>query len=105
MEMTKAWIKEASKDKKIILDFYADWCAPCRIIKPTLHEIAAKNDDIEVIFINVEEHDKEMIKKQFGVKVIPNVQFWYEGLKRDMVIGNASNPQVLIDKTIRFKQI
>ena len=57
--------KIKSSDKTVLLDFYADWCGPCRMVLPLVHEIADENPQYVVGKINV---DEEMeLASQFGV--------------------------------------
>ncbi len=53
----------------IILDFYADWCAPCRMIGPVLEQIAEENSDINVVKVNVDENME--LANQYAVRGIP----------------------------------
>ena len=103
MIINKQLLKDSSKHKKIVVDFYATWCKPCVVIKPVLEEAAAKETDIEFVFINVDDYDKTFLKKEFGVIAIPNVQFWTEGKKVDFVVGATDEP-TMITKIIKFKQ-
>ena len=83
------------------MDFYADWCAPCQLIKPIIEEAEFKNEDIKFLYINVDEYDGEFLKKQFGVIAIPNIQFWYKGRKLDFIVGNIDEP-AFISRIISF---
>lgn len=53
----------------VILDFYADWCAPCRMLGPVLEQIADENEDIKVVKVNVDEN--QQLAQDFGVRGIP----------------------------------
>ena len=53
----------------VILDFYADWCAPCRMIGPVLEQIAEENSDINVVKVNVDENME--LANQYAVRGIP----------------------------------
>ena len=73
IHVTKAnWNEEVlSSDKPVLLDFWAPWCGPCRMLGPVLDEIAAERADIKVCKINV---DEEMeLASQFQVVSIPSV--------------------------------
>lgn len=61
----------------VILDFYADWCAPCRMIGPVLEQIAEENPEIKVVKVNVDENID--LANDFGVKGIPALFVLKEG--------------------------
>ena len=58
-------------DKKVLLDFWAPWCAPCRMVVPLVEEIAEERPDIKVGKVNVDEQME--LASQFGVMSIPTL--------------------------------
>ena len=60
-----------NSEKKVLLDFWAPWCAPCRMVIPLVDEIAKERTDIKVGKINVDESPE--LAKQFGVFTIPTL--------------------------------
>ena len=58
-----------NSDKTVLLDFWASWCGPCRMIAPALEEIAAEREDVLVCKVNVDEESELAVK--FGVTSIP----------------------------------
>jgi len=60
-------------DKPCIIDFYADWCQPCKMIAPTLEELATENTDINIYKVNTEE--QEELAAVFGIQSIPSILF------------------------------
>lgn len=64
-------------EKKVLLDFYADWCGPCRMVSPIVDEIADEREDILVAKINVD--DEQEIAQQFGVVSIPTLVVMQNG--------------------------
>ena len=68
--------EEVSKGT-VLLDFYADWCAPCRMIGPVLEQIANENEDIKVVKVNVDENPD--LSSNFGVRGIPALFVLKEG--------------------------
>ena len=60
-----------NSDKTVLLDFWASWCGPCRMIAPTVEEVAAERTDIKVGKVNVDEEPE--LAKQFGIVSIPTL--------------------------------
>ncbi|MBQ8392145.1 MAG: thioredoxin [Clostridia bacterium] len=58
-------------DKKILIDFYAVWCGPCKMVSPLIDQIAEENPDIKVCKVNVDE--EEELASKFGVMSIPSI--------------------------------
>ena len=48
----------------VLVDFYADWCGPCKMLSPTVDEVANENDDVKVVKVNVDESQEVAIKYQ-----------------------------------------
>ena len=76
-----------NSDKPVLIDFYADWCGPCRMVAPILHEIAEERPDVIVAKINVD--DEEELAMEFGVYSIPTLVV----MKNGEVIKQASGPR------------
>lgn len=72
---------EIIKDSECIVDFYADWCGPCKMLLPVLDEI----DFTDVVKVNVDEYPE--ISKKFGIMSIPSLLFFKDGLEQDREIG------------------
>jgi len=60
-----------NSEKRVLLDFYADWCGPCKMVAPILEEIAEENPQYTICKINVDENPD--LAMEFGVSTIPNL--------------------------------
>ena len=76
-----------------LLDFYADWCGPCRMVLPIVDEIANERDDLLVGKINV--NDNPDLAREFGVMSIPTLVVMKNGKGVNRVSGARSKAQIL----------
>ena len=78
--------------KPVLVDFYADWCGPCRMLAPVVAEIAEAHPEIEVIKINVDEEGA--LAAQFGVSSIPFLAFLKNGKLVASSLGYRSRGEI-----------
>jgi thioredoxin 1 len=69
----------------VLIDFWADWCGPCRMLSPIVDEVAAENPNIKVGKINVDEQQE--LSSQFGIMSIPTLLVFKDGKKINESIG------------------
>ena len=81
------------KEKAVLVDFYADWCGPCRMQSPIVEEIANENDDIIVGKLNVDEYQDVAIK--YHVQSIPTLLVFKEGKLVKSFIGLTRKESLL----------
>lgn len=83
----------AGSDKPILLDFYADWCGPCRMVSPIIEEIAAENPQYLVGKINVDKEPE--LAQKFGVLSIPTLAVIKNGKITSQSAGARPKPDIL----------
>ncbi len=81
-----------NSNKPVLLDFYADWCGPCRMVGPIVSEIAEERSDIKVGKINVDEQQE--LAAQFNVMSIPMLAVIKNGKVANQVVGYRPKEQI-----------
>ena len=78
-----------------LVDFYADWCGPCRMVSPIVDEIAEERSDITVSKVNVD--DENALAMKYGVMSIPTLIVFKDGQEKTRIVGARSKAAILAE--------
>ena len=84
--------KNIRNNGKIVVDFYADWCGPCKMLSPILEEVSEDHQDIKFVKINVDENEE--LAAEFGIMSIPAVFMLKDGNIVNKFLGAQSKKVV-----------
>ena len=84
---------EAIKEGKVLVDFFATWCGPCKMLSPVLEELAEKHPEISVLKIDVDEVGP--LAARFGIQAIPTLILFKDGQQIDKRLGYQNMNQLV----------
>ena len=82
-----------NSDKPVLVDFFATWCGPCRMVGPILEEIAEEREDIKIVKIDVDQEPE--LAAQYGVSSIPTLFVIENGQVKNQAMGAMPKAQIL----------
>lgn len=80
-------------DKTVLVDFWASWCGPCKMLAPTIEAIAEEYDSFKVGKVNVD--DEPDLAQAYGISSIPTLILFKDGKAADMMVGLRSKDEIV----------
>ena len=95
MKVTSSNFEEEvlNSDKTVLIDFYADWCGPCKMFSPVVEAVATENEDIKVVKVNVD--DAQDLAIQYQVMSIPTTVVIKDGKEVNRAVGMMSKSDLI----------
>jgi thioredoxin 1 len=90
---TDATITEEIKAGVSVVDFYADWCGPCKMIAPILEQLGEERQDFKIVKIDVDANQKSAM--QYGVRNIPTLLIVKDGIEIHRQVGFVPKPKLV----------
>jgi thioredoxin 1 len=98
LELTNETFDEevGASDVPLIVDFWAEWCGPCRMVAPVLEQIASENEGkVRLAKLNVD--DAPAVAQRFGIMSIPTLMVFQDGVAKKRIVGAKGKGQLLED--------
>ena len=80
-------------DKPVLVDFNADWCGPCQMLKPTIEQLAEERDDIKIVSVNIDENDD--LAYDYDVSSIPCLVVFKDGKEAKRSVGLKPKSEII----------
>ena len=82
-----------NSNTKVLVDFYADWCGPCKMMSPVIDEIAEENSNVKVGKVNVD--DNQELAMKYNIMSIPTIMVFENGVPKKTFVGVTDKNEIL----------
>lgn len=80
-------------DKPVLVDFNADWCGPCQMLKPTIEQLSDERDDVKFVSVNIDENDD--LAYDYNVSSIPCLVLFRDGTEAKRSVGLKPKSEII----------
>lgn len=92
-EITSKEFKEIIKDGKVVIDFFATWCGPCKMLSPVMDEISSELKNVNFYKIDVDKN--EDVAMEYGIMSIPTIIIFKDGKVVNSIVGLKSKDELI----------
>lgn len=89
--------KEEIKEGVVVVDFFADWCGPCKMLSPVMESLSEEMNNVNFIKVNVDECGD--IAREYRIMNIPTIIMFKDGVKKETIVG--FNPKEVLSEKIK----
>lgn len=84
--------KVLNSEKLVVVDFWAEWCLPCRMMKPVIEELSSEYTDVDIVGVDVDSNPN--VSTTQGIRNIPTIGFYKKGILVDRLVGAVPKNQI-----------
>ena len=84
---------ELKKGKKVLVDYFATWCMPCKMLSPILEEVAEADKEVTIVKVDIDEFEQEAVMA--GIRSVPTLVYYKDGKETKRVSGVHSKEEIL----------
>jgi len=93
VKATDSNFDELTKQGLVLVDFWAEWCGPCRMVGPVLEQISEENNNIKIVKLNVDDNPETSAK--YSIRSIPTMLIFKDGTPVDWIVGAVPKNAIL----------
>ena len=86
-------LREMKNNKKVLVDYFATWCMPCKMLSPILEEVAEADKEVTIVKVDIDEFEQEAVMA--GIRSVPTLVYYKDGKETKRVSGVHSKEEIL----------